>query len=80
MLGIERTHREEQRRKQGFRLFIEERVIDMGFIARYVGGILCDIADFTYNFVNSAIALAVKNKAHSLGLLLAIAAVVAMLW
>ena len=80
MLGIERTHREEQRRKQGFRLFVEERFVEMGTIAKYVGGIFCDIADFAYVIAQSTAKLAVENKKHSLGLLLAIVAIVAMLW
>jgi hypothetical protein len=79
MLGIEPTQREEQRRKKWLRLFVEERMVEMGFVFASLGYLVCDMIDSLYRFGIATKKFAVDHKAYAGIILFAILVFSAML-
>lgn len=75
MFGIEPTHREELRKKQGIRLVLEEVLIDTVEILVLVGHKTCDIADSSYSLIKTGKKFVLSRKSH---LMIAIIALVAL--
>lgn len=79
MFGIELTHREELRKKQGIRLFLEETLVDLGHVAAYSGNTLCDAIDFSIRLSKHAKQFAVANKRYAATALFALLAISIMM-
>jgi hypothetical protein len=80
MFGIELTQKEELRKKQFIRLFVEERIVELGEILLYFGSKACDVVDFLYNTSRESKRLIVTNKAYAAALFFALTVFFAMLW
>jgi hypothetical protein len=79
MYGIAPTPRENHRNKYRIRLFIEERIVDIGSILLSFGGLCCDAIYNSYLLGVRLKKAAIAHKSYSVVAFLAVVVALAML-
>ena len=78
MLGIEPTHMEELRKKQGLKLVVEENAVNVGKLLAIVGHKVCDGIDVLHSFGKKSLQFIVNHKQYTWLFLFSVLVIYAM--
>jgi hypothetical protein len=78
--GLELTQSEVHRKKHVFRLFFEERILDVGHVILSFFNSIADLCDFTINLSKSLVKFVLDHKRYAVVALVAVVIIFAMVF
>lgn len=79
-MTLEDRQRENWKKKHSMRLFLEERLVDLGIVFMFFANMLCSAVDFGYVLVPKAKQFVTSYRMHSMLVLAAALILFTMFW